>query len=238
MKIMVTSFKRSHACAGTLIAPNPAPGHHQCMPPLETPKDSQSSLDQFLVESLLHSLGSWCTQGLVCASQESISQSCVSSGSSLVGLMATSSKRAYAITKSATPRAPVPVTVHWWTVPPQEMLNNSFVLVSVGSWVLVCTRFVWALWVSLTGMGFDSKHEFAHRTILLGLLLCPLAWSISSQSFQHLPSYWGFSELQLGISPHQQGWRSSIQSAKTRPEDDCGSDHELLVAKFRLNWRK
>ena len=28
--------------------------------------------------------------------------------------------------------------------------------------------------------------------------------------------------------------RSSIQSAKTRPEADCGSDHELLIAKFRL----
>ena len=31
-----------------------------------------------------------------------------------------------------------------------------------------------------------------------------------------------------------QRWRSSIQSAKTRPGADCGSDHELLFAKFRL----
>ena len=31
-----------------------------------------------------------------------------------------------------------------------------------------------------------------------------------------------------------QRWRSSIQSAKTRPGSDCGSDHELLIAKFRL----
>ena len=29
-------------------------------------------------------------------------------------------------------------------------------------------------------------------------------------------------------------WRSSIHSAKTRPETDCGSDHEPLIAKFRL----
>ena len=28
---------------------------------------------------------------------------------------------------------------------------------------------------------------------------------------------------------------SSIQSAKTRPGADCGSAHELLIAKFRLN---
>ena len=32
-----------------------------------------------------------------------------------------------------------------------------------------------------------------------------------------------------------QRWRSSIQSAKTRPGADYGSDHELLIIKFRLN---
>ena len=36
----------------------------------------------------------------------------------------------------------------------------------------------------------------------------------------------------------RQRWRSSIQSAKTRPGADCGSDHELLVAKFRLKLKK
>ena len=36
----------------------------------------------------------------------------------------------------------------------------------------------------------------------------------------------------------QQRWRSSIQSAKTRPEADCGSDHELLMDKFRLKLKK
>ena len=33
-------------------------------------------------------------------------------------------------------------------------------------------------------------------------------------------------------------WRSSIQSAKTRPGADCGSDHELLIAKLRLKLKK
>ena len=33
-------------------------------------------------------------------------------------------------------------------------------------------------------------------------------------------------------------WRSSIKSAKTRPGADCGSDHELLIAKFRLKSKK
>ena len=40
-------------------------------------------------------------------------QSCVSSGGSVVGLMATSSKRAYAILKSAPPRAPAPAAGHY-----------------------------------------------------------------------------------------------------------------------------
>ena len=35
-----------------------------------------------------------------------------------------------------------------------------------------------------------------------------------------------------------QRWRSSIQSAKTRLGTDCGSDHELLIAKFRLTLKK
>jgi len=32
--------------------------------------------------------------------------------------------------------------------------------------------------------------------------------------------------------------RSSIQLAKTRPGTDCGSDHELLIVKFRLKLKK
>ena len=35
-----------------------------------------------------------------------------------------------------------------------------------------------------------------------------------------------------------QRWKSSIQSAKTRQGADCGSDHELLIAKFRLKLKK
>ena len=35
-----------------------------------------------------------------------------------------------------------------------------------------------------------------------------------------------------------QRWRSSIQSAKTRLGADCGSDNELLIAKFRLKLKK
>ena len=34
-----------------------------------------------------------------------------------------------------------------------------------------------------------------------------------------------------------QRWRSSIQSAKTRPGADCASDHELHIVKFRLKLK-
>ena len=35
-----------------------------------------------------------------------------------------------------------------------------------------------------------------------------------------------------------QRWRSSIQSTKTRPGADCGSDRELLITRFRLKLKK
>ena len=35
-----------------------------------------------------------------------------------------------------------------------------------------------------------------------------------------------------------QRWTSSLQSTKTRPGADCGPDHELLIAKFRLKLKK
>ena len=36
----------------------------------------------------------------------------------------------------------------------------------------------------------------------------------------------------------RQRWRSSIQSAQTKPGADCGSNHELLIVKFRLKLKK
>ena len=51
--------------------------------------------------------------------------SCVSSVGSLVGLLAISSKRAYAIPRSAGPRASVPAASHCCSVPPEEKLRHS-----------------------------------------------------------------------------------------------------------------
>ena len=46
--------------------------------------------------------------------------------------------------------------------------------------------------------------------------------------------YWN----QIDYILYSQRWRSSTQSAKTRLGADCGSDHELLIAKFRLKLKK
>ena len=46
------------------------------------------------------------------------------------------------------------------------------------------------------------------------------------------------SQNQIDYILCSQTWRSSIKSAKTRPGADCGSDHELLIAKFRLKLKK
>ena len=43
---------------------------------------------------------------------------------------------------------------------------------------------------------------------------------------------------QTGYILCSQRWITSIQSAKTRPGADCGSDHEVLIAKFRLKLKK
>ena len=71
VQVMATSFERSHACTATLNAPHPAAGHCRPTPLPETPGHSRASLGQSLVKSLLLSPGSWCTQGFVCALQES-----------------------------------------------------------------------------------------------------------------------------------------------------------------------
>ena len=80
--------------------------------------------------------------GSVCALQESVPQSCVSSGRSMVGLMVTSSKRAYATPKSAAPGSP---PLWQATADPYLHMKHSNTVPSQSLWslwVLVRTRFV------------------------------------------------------------------------------------------------
>ena len=105
-------------------------------------------------------------------------QSFVSSDCSMVGLMVIPSKRAYAIPRSAAPGAPVPASGHCWPVPPQETFKHSKAGSVYVGFPGAHRGFVWALRVSLVGMGFDSKCDFAPPAILLVLLHCPWTWDI------------------------------------------------------------
>ena len=65
---------------------------------------------------------------------------------------------------------------HTWVYCTQSPcpLKNTVLAQSLwGLWVLVHTRFVWALRASLSGIGLDSKCDFTPPIILPELLLCP-----------------------------------------------------------------
>ena len=112
MKIMATSFKRSQAHTAVLSAPSlqqaPANAHlHWRL--LDTHGQVLVSL---LWGHCTFLLGPGAHKLLFVPSKSLFPQSCVSSRGSMVGLMVTSSKRAYAIPRSTAPRAPAPAAVH------------------------------------------------------------------------------------------------------------------------------
>ena len=62
--------------------------------------------------------------------------------------------------------------------------------------------------------------------------------STTQEKTLHMTSPDGQHRNQIDYIHCSQRWRSAIQSAKTRPGADCGSDHELLIAKFRIKLKK
>ena len=84
------------------------------------------------------------------------------------------------------------------------------------------------------------------------LVVCDFSFSLSAQAkHRRIDAFelWYWRRLCIRTSPDcrhrnqidyilcSQRWRSFIQSTKTRPGADCGSDHEL-IAKFRLKLKK
>ena len=67
---------------------------------------------------------------------------------------------------------------------------------------------------------------------------------IANTLFQHIRRLYtwtspdGLYQNKIDCIPYSQRCRSSIQSSKRRPGADCGSNHELLTAKFRLELKK
>ena len=84
------------------------------------------------------------------------------------------------------------------------------------------------------GKGF-AKREFCQENTLV------IAKTFFQQHKRRLytqTSPDGRFQNQIDYILCSQRCRSSIQSAKTRLEAVCGSDYELLIAKFRLKLRK
>ena len=68
----------------------------------------------------------------------------------------------------------------------------------------------------------------SNLTLLIEALQCLYLVCVSTTFYQNF----------VFVYFPRQRQRSSIQSAKTRPGAYCGSDHELLIAKFRLKLKK
>ena len=77
--------------------------------------------------------------------------------------------------------------------------------------------------------------EFCQENVLV------IANTLSQQHRRRLYTWTspdGQHQNQIDYILCSQRWRSSTQSAKTRPGADCGSDHDLLIAKFRLKLKR
>ena len=98
--IQHSSGSPSYACTAALSAHDSAAGHCQPMPPPETPGPHRQVWVTLLWGHCSFLLGPGVHKVLFVPSKSLFPQSCVNSGSSMVGLMATSSKRAYAIPMS------------------------------------------------------------------------------------------------------------------------------------------
>ena len=166
MRIMVTSFKVSHAPTSALSAltlkqttANPRP-HWRL---LDTHGQIWVSLlwghCSFLLCPGAHKV-------LFVSSKSLFPWSCVSSGGSMVGLTVTSSNRVYGIPRSAALRGPATAVGHYRAVPPEETLKQF--------WLCLCG--VSGSWYA-QGVYEPSEHLWWVCDLILNAI------------FPHLPSY-------------------------------------------------
>ena len=132
-------------------------------------------------------------------------------GSSMVGLMVTSSKRAYAtcwVTQVCCNQSPCPHSRPLLTHASTGDTHSKADLAQSlwGLWGLVHTRF-WLSPPSMSGgLGFDSKCDFAPPTVLLGPLLCPWTWGIFFWWDPTFSCWWLLSRKLQFWSSHRRKW--------------------------------
>ena len=90
--------------------------------------------------------------------------------------------------------------------------------------------------------GFGVQNEAGQRLIKFcqenTLVIANTLFQQHKRSLYTWTSPDGQHRNQIDYILCSQRWRSSIQSAKTRPGADRGSDHELLIPKLRLKLKK
>ena len=97
--------------------------------------------------------------------------------------------------------------------------------------------------LGVTGkFGLEVKHEAGQRLTGFGqentLVIANTLFQQHKRRLYTWTSPDSQHQNQVDYILCSQRWRSSIQSAKTRPGADYGSDHQLLIAKFRLKLKK
>ena len=94
----------------------------------------------------------------------------------------------------------------------------------------------------MANLALEYKNEAGQRLIEFGqenaLVIANTLFQQHKTRLYKWTSPDGQHQNQIDYILCSQRWRSSIHSAKTRQGADYGSDHELLIDKFRLKLKK
>ena len=125
--------------------------------------------------------------------------------------------------------------VLWRPTRPLELTPQKDVLFIIGDWNAKVGSQETPGVTGKFGLGVQTLIEFCQENTLV------IANTLFQQHKRRLYTWTspdGQHQNHIDYILCSQRWRSSIQSAKTRPGADCGSDHELLIAKLGLKLKK
>ena len=121
-----------------------------------------------------------------------------------------------------------------------ELTHKKYVLFIIGDWNAKVGNQEIPGAIGKSGLGLQNETgqrltEFSQENALV------IANSLFQQHKRRLYTWTspdGQHQNQIDYILCSQKWRSSTQSAETRLGANCGSDHELLIAKFELKLKK
>ena len=130
--------------------------------------------------------------------------------------------------------------VQWRPIRPFELTPPKFVLFIIGDWnaKVGSQEIPEATGKFALGVKIESGQKLTEFCQENTLVIANTLFKQHKRQLYTWTSPDGQQQNQIDYILCSQRWRNSIQSAKTRPGADCVSDHELLIAKFRLKLRK